>query len=314
MLATRADRVPVGPDWTHEVKWDGIRALVEVRDGRVRVWSRNENDISVAWPELQALTALGRDVLLDGEIVSLGQGVPSFGALADRMHVRDVNRIARLAELNPVTLLAFDLLRLDGADLTTRPLRERRAALESLGLATGSMAAAVQVPGTYDDGDALLEAAEAQGLEGIVSKKWTSAYCPGRRSRDWLKFPIRPTSSYVIGGFRFETDSDHRLGAVLVGEPTDAGLVFRGRVGSGIAGRAGQRLGDLLRPLVRDGSPFVTDLPRVDTLGTVWVDPAVVVDVQYLALTRDGRLRQPAYRGVRTDLDPTDLIAQGDDR
>jgi bifunctional non-homologous end joining protein LigD len=314
MLATRGDHVPTGGEWTHEVKWDGIRALVAVEGGEVRVWSRNENDISVAWPELQALGGLGRDVLLDGEIVALGHGVPTFGALADRMHLRDVVKVARLAQTNPVTLLAFDVLRLDGEDLSRRPLRERRRLLESLGLDAPAIAAAVQVPATYDDGAALLEAAEAQGLEGIVSKRWSSCYHPGRRSRDWLKFPIRPTASYVVGGFRFETDSEHRLGAVLVGEPTDHGLVFRGRVGSGIAGRAGQRLGDLLRPLVRDGSPFATELPRVDALGTVWVDPEVVVDVQYLAITRDGRLRQPAYRGVRPDLDAADLIGEGDAR
>ena len=312
MLATRGDHVPTGDDWTHEVKWDGIRALVEVADGKVRVRSRNENDISVAWPELQALASVDHDLLLDGEIVALGQGVPTFGALADRMHVRDVAKVARLARTNPVTLLCFDLLRLDGRDLTKEPLRERRRLLESLDLSAPDVAAAVQVPATYADGPALLEAAEAQGLEGIVSKRWSSCYHPGRRSRDWLKFPIRPTGSYLVGGFRFETDSDHRLGAVLVGEPTAGGLVFRGRVGSGIAGRAGQRLGDLLRPLVRDASPFVTALPRADTLGTVWVDPEVVVDVQYLAITRDGRLRQPAYRGVRTDLDVTDLTDKGD--
>ena len=312
MLATRGDHVPQGPEWTHEVKWDGIRALVEVSDGTVRVRSRNDNDITVAWPELQALASLGHDVLLDGEIVVTGQGVPSFGALADRMHVRDVRKIARLAETTPIVLLAFDLLRLDGEDLCRRPLRERRALLESLGLDAPAYAAAVQVPATYDDGDTLLDAAERQGLEGIVSKRWTSAYHPGRRSRDWLKFPIRPTGSFVVGGFRHETGSDHRLGAVLVGEPTADGLVFRGRVGSGIAGRAGQRLGELLRPLARDTSPFTTPLPRTDAVGSVWVDPELVVDVQYLVVTRDGRLRQPAYRGLRTDLDVTDLIAGGD--
>jgi bifunctional non-homologous end joining protein LigD len=310
MLATRGDHVPSGPDWTHEVKWDGIRALVEVATGRVRIWSRNENDVTVAWPELQALGALGHDVLLDGEIVALGKGVPSFGALADRMHVRDPRKIARLATDNPVTLLAFDLLRLDGEDLARRPLRERRALLEGLGLDAPTMAAAVQVPATYDDGQVLLHAAEQQGLEGIVSKRWSSAYHPGRRSRDWLKFPIRPTGSFVVGGYRHETDSDHRLGAVLVGEPTADGLVFRGRVGSGIAGKAGQRLGDLLRPLARETSPFATALPKVDTVGTVWVEPEVIVDVQYLVVTTDGRLRQPAYRGVRTDLDVTDLIGR----
>jgi bifunctional non-homologous end joining protein LigD len=312
MLATRGDHVPSGPDWTHEVKWDGIRALVEVAGGKVRIWSRNENDVTVAWPELQALATLGHDVLLDGEIVALGKGVPSFGALADRMHVRDPRKIARLATDNPVTLLAFDLLRLDGEDLARRPLRERRALLEELGLDAPTMAAAVQVPAAYDDGQVLLQAAEQQGLEGIVSKRWSSAYHPGRRSRDWLKFPIRPTGSFVVGGYRHETDSDHRLGAVLVGEPTADGLVFRGRVGSGIAGKAGQRLGDLLRPLARETSPFATALPKVDTVGTVWVEPEVIVDVQYLAITTDGRLRQPAYRGVRTDLDVTDLIGRED--
>lgn len=311
MLATRGDRVPTGADWAHEVKWDGLRALVEVRERRVRIWSRNENDITAAWPELQALASLEHDVLLDGEIVALGNGVPSFGALADRMHLRDPTKVARLAQSNPITLLAFDLLRLDGRDLLREPLRERRRLLASLGLGAPGLAA-VQVPATYDDGQVLLEAAEAQGLEGIVSKRWTSTYHPGRRSRDWLKFPIRPTGSFVVGGFRFETDSDHRLGAVLVGEPTNGGLMFRGRVGSGIAGRAGQRLGDQLRPLVRATSPFATDLPRVDTSGTTWVEPEVIVDVQYLTVTNDGRLRQPAYRGVRTDLDVTDLIGKGD--
>lgn len=312
MLATRGDHVPTGSDWFHEVKWDGIRALVEVADGRVRVRSRNENDISAAWPELQALADVGRDLLLDGEIVALGHGVPTFGALADRMHVRDAAKVARLAKSNPITLLVFDLLRLDGRDLTREPLRERRRLLELLPLDPPAIAAVLQVPTTYDDGPALLDAAEAQGLEGIVSKRWSSCYHPGRRSRDWLKFPIRPTASYVVGGYRFETDSDHRLGAVLVGEPTPEGLVFRGKVGSGIAGKAGQRLGDLLRPLVRDTSPFAAALSRADILGTVWVDPEIVVDVQYLAFTRDGRLRQPAYRGVRSDLDPTDLTGKGD--
>lgn len=313
MLATRGDHVPRGPAWTHEVKWDGIRALVEVSGGRVRVWSRNENDITAAWPELQALGTVGRDLLLDGEIVALGEGVPSFGALADRMHLRDAAKVARMAEHNPVTLIAFDLLGLDGDDLTRLPLRERRARLEDLRLdAPGPLAAAVQVPATYDDGDVLLQAAQQQGLEGIVSKRWSSAYHPGRRSRDWLKFPIRPTDSFVVGGFRHETGSDHRLGAVLVGEPTADGLVFRGRVGSGIAGKAGQRLGELLRPLAREASPFVGEVPRLDTAGAVWVEPEVIVDVQFLTRTRDGRLRQPAYRGVRTDLDVTDLIGKGE--
>ena len=303
MLATTGDHVP-GEGWVHEVKWDGMRVLVDRDATGLRIWSRNENDVTVSFPELGGLAATGRDFLLDGEVVALGEGVPSFGALADRMHVRDANRAARLATTNPVTLIAFDLLRLDGEDLRSRPLRERRALLEDLGLDD----VAWQVPPTYDDGAMLLDAAEQQGLEGIVSKRLASPYRAGQRSRDWLKFPIRPTGSFVIGGFRHETGSEHRIGAVLVGQPSGPGLRFVGRVGSGIAGKAGRLLTELLEPLRTDDSPFDAELPRLDRLGTVWVHPQLVVDVQYLALTRDGRLRQPAYRGVRTDLVPDDLL------
>lgn len=305
MLATRGDQVPGGPDWIHEVKWDGIRALVDVTADGVRITTRNENEVGVAYPELQGLAGTGRDLLLDGEIVALGSGAPSFRDLADRMQVRDAAKAARLAARNPVTLIVFDLLRLDGTDLTARPLSERRELLVGLGLDDVCW----QVPPAYDDGELLLDAAGAQGLEGIVSKKVSSRYRPGVRSKEWLKFPIRPTGSFVVGGFRFETGSATRLGAVLVGEPSPGGLRFRGRVGSGIAGKAGQRLGDLLRPLASDAAPFVENLAPLDRDGTVWVEPSVVIDVQYLEVTRDGRLRQPAYRGVRTDLSAADLLA-----
>ncbi|MCW2818064.1 MAG: ligase [Marmoricola sp.] len=303
MLATKGDHVPTGAGWRHEVKWDGMRVLVDVHDGRVRLHSRNENDVTVSFPELLGLAGVLGDALLDGEVVALGEGVPSFAALADRMHVRDAARAARLAERNPVTLIVFDLLRLDGEDLRDLPWSERRGRLEALGLAD----VAWQVPPTYADGQVLLDAAEQQGLEGVVSKRLTSRYRPGLRSRDWLKFPIRPTGSYVVGGYRLETGSDHRLGALLVGEPTERGLVFRGRVGSGVGGKAARLLGDLLAPHVVDTSPFADVLPRLDRVGTTWVDPVVVVDVAYLTLTGEGRLRQPAYRGVRSDLAPADL-------
>jgi len=302
MLATKGDHVP-GAGWTHEVKWDGMRVLVDRTERGLRIWSRNENDVTVSFPELQGLVDVADDFLVDGEVVALGEGVPSFGALADRMHVRDATRARRLAEKNPVTLIAFDLLRLDGEDLCARPLAERRVLLLSLGLDD----VAWQVPPTYDDGQMLLSAAEQQGLEGIVSKRLSSPYRPGQRSRDWLKFPIRRTDSFVVGGFRHETGSTHRLGAVLVGEPTEQGLEFRGRVGSGIAGKAGQMLAGLLTPMIVEESPFTEVLPKLDRVGTVWVKPEMVVDVQYLRLTTDGRLRQPAYRGVRTDLTPSDV-------
>jgi bifunctional non-homologous end joining protein LigD len=305
MLATKGKDIPKGAEWLHEVKWDGMRVLVDIHGGRLRIWSRNEKDATVSFPELHPLQDFGRDVLLDGEVVAFLDGIPTFGALADRMHVGNPRRAAALAETNPVTLLVFDVLRVDGHDVTTRPLAERREILEGLGLLDVHW----QVPATYDDGEMLLEATAQQKLEGIVSKKRGSVYVPGRRSSDWLKFPHRNLKSYVVGGWRLETDSASRIGAVLVGEPTEHGLVYLGRVGSGIAGKEGQRLLEVLAPFHTDESPFSNDVPRVDATGTTWVRPEIVVDIAALGLTPAGRLRQPSYRGVRHDLDPGDLHA-----
>ena len=311
MLATKGTRVPDGAQWLHEVKWDGIRVLVRVRDGRVQLWSRNENDVTMAYPELQGLAEIGNDVLLDGEVVALADGVPRFSAIADRMHVRDARRAEQLATVNPVTLIVFDLLEVDGKDLMSRPLEVRRARLESLGVHGPGW----QVPPTYDDGAMLLSATEQQGLEGVVSKKRGSLYLPGRRSADWLKFPHRPTLSYVVGGWRLETDSASRLGALLVGQPTEEGLSYRGRVGSGIAGKRGQALVEVLAPLTTDRSPFCDEVPRIDAKGTTWVRPQVVVEIASLGLTPGLRLRQPSYLGVRGDLGPESLPdPEGGDR
>jgi len=303
MLATRGEQVPRGADWVHEVKWDGIRALVETSATQVRVWTRSGRDISVAFPELADLK--GRSLVLDGEIVSLRDGVPTLMALADRIHVTDSRKAATLSAANPAVFLIFDVLSVDGESLLAVPWEQRRDVLDSLELGD----VAWQVPSTYDDGEVLLDAARAQGLEGIVSKKRSSIYRPGVRSGDWLKFPIRPTGSFVVGGYRFETDSQSRLGAILVGVPTPSGLAYRGKVGSGIAGKAGALLGELLKPLAQRESPFI-DVPRLDAQGAVWVEPVVVVDVDYLSITADLKLRQPAYRGVRADLSVTDVEEQ----
>jgi bifunctional non-homologous end joining protein LigD len=305
MLATRGTHVPTGDGWSHEVKWDGIRLLAEVAGG-VRLWTRNENDATIAWPELVS-AAPDRDLLVDGEVIALNdRGLPDFGVLQDRMHVRRATTAERKAQLLPATFMAFDLLRLDGRDLHRLPLEERRGLLSGL-VDDGVVAGSWQVPPAYADGAMLFDATHQQGLEGIVSKRLSSRYEFGQRTPHWLKFPHRRRSSYVVGGWRLETDSANRLGALLVGEPTAAGLVYRGRVGSGIAGGRGPALLELLEPLTRSDSPFVDEVPRADALGTRWVEPVVVVDVEALGLSTQQRLRQPSYRGVRPDLGPEDL-------
>ena len=305
MLASQGTAIPRGPGWAHEIKWDGMRVLADVVDGRLKLSSRNGNDVSTSFPELSTLSGPGMpdDMLLDGEVVSLEGGTPSFSALAERMHVSDARKARGLAAVRPITFMVFDLLRLDGVELTSRPLAERRAALDRIGLGGPTC----QVPPTYEDGEALQAAALEQGLEGVVSKRLSSRYHPGRRSADWLKFPHRASLSVVIGGWRLETDSAHRLGAILVGTPTPQGLVYLGRVGSGLAGRAQEGVLAALQVLSVDSSPFADEVPAIDALGTRWVRPEVVVDVQALGRTAQGRLRQPSYRGPRPDLSPDDL-------
>lgn len=309
MLATRGDHVPAGDGWRHEVKWDGIRILGDVAKAAsgVRLWTRNENDATIAWPELVE-DAPDRDLLVDGEVIALNdKGLPDFGVLQDRMHVRRAVTAEAKSRLLPATFMVFDLLRLDGRELMSQPLEKRRELLEGL-VTDGTLAGAWQVPAAYDDGAMLFAATEQQGLEGIVSKRMASRYEPGARSRHWLKFAHRKRSSYVVGGWRAETGSETRLGALLVGEPTPDGLVYRGRVGSGIAGKVGSMLLQTLGPHSRGDSPFVDEVPRLDALGTHWVEPVLVVDVEALGLSTQQRLRQPSYRGVRPDLGPEDLM------
>jgi bifunctional non-homologous end joining protein LigD len=304
MLATRGTHVPDGDEWQHEVKWDGMRVLVDVRRGVARLFSRNENDATVSFPELAAIPV--EDALLDGEVVAFADGAPSFAALAERMHVTKADRARQLAERCPVTLLVFDALRVDGHEILDEPLGTRRQRLLDLDLHDDRW----QTPQTYDDGRMLLDATYQQGLEGIVSKRLSSRYRPGLRSKDWLKFAHRRRESYVVGGWRLETDSQDRLGAVLVGEPTPAGLLYRGRVGSGLAGRKAAIVRTALAGIARASKPFADDVPRPDALGTTWVEPVLVVDVESLGVSAQGRLRQPSYVGVRADLSPEDLVVR----
>jgi len=312
MLATRADRVPTGPEWVHEIKWDGMRVLADIHNGRLTLTSRLGNDVTTAYPELAPIADLYDDALLDAEIVVFDDGRPSFGALAERMHVRNPRKALTLSTTRPVTLMVFDLLRLFGSDLTAQPWRARRELLERLEIQGRHW----QVPPTYDNGVELHAATAEQGLEGVVSKRRDSPYAAGRRSTDWLKIPHRNVVSAVVGGWRPETGSSGvgesaRLGAVLVGIPGADGLRFIGRVGSGLAGKAGVAMRAALTELATGASPFV-EVPREDAAGAQWVRPELVVDVRALGESSGGRLRQPSYLGMRPDLTASDVMEAGD--
>lgn len=296
MLATPGT-LPVGPEWLFEVKWDGMRLLADVADGVLRLTTRSGRDVTANFPELDDLVRLAPDVLLDGEVVLLEKGIPSFAALADRIHSPVDERAARA---RPVTFMAFDVLRLYGVPLLDRPFEERRATLERLDLAA---APTLQLSPTYTDGRALLDATAQRGMEGVIAKRRTGVYRPGLRSPGWVKVTHRHTQSCLVGGWRPEKASASRIGALLLGLPDGEGLRYAGKVGSGLAATAAQRV--LHERLVdRPLSPFREKVPRPDSTGAHWCEPLTVVEVSHLGWTDAGRLRQPVFRGVRDDLDP----------
>ena len=300
MLATTGP-LPVGPGWAYEFKWDGVRALATVRDGTLRLDARSGTDITVAYPELAPLARGIGDAVLDGEIVVFDErGRPSFTALAERMHVRDPVRAARLAATLPVMYMIFDLLRLDGVDLAGRPWSARRDLLDSLDLQGSRWL----VPPYFLDGPATLAAVEENGLEGVVAKRLSSVYRPGVRSLDWVKLKAEATAEFVIGGYR---PGARALGALLIGVPGPRGLIFRGRVGGGIKASDEREVLGLLRPLTVPDPPFATPLAREDAKDAIWVRPEKVVEIKFSQRTPDGRLRFPRFKRLRPDLSPEEV-------
>jgi bifunctional non-homologous end joining protein LigD len=287
--------LPAGEGWAYELKWDGVRALAVIAGGRLRLYARSGAEITATYPELAGLVEVAPDAVFDGEIVVLdAAGRPSFAALAERMHVRDRARAAALAATTPVTYMIFDLLALDGSDLTVLPYRQRREALERLGPAGAHWV----VPPSFSDGPATVAAATEHALEGVVAKRLDSPYRPGSRSNDWIKVKRELTGDFVVGGWR---PGARRLGALLVGSPVPGGLAFRGRVGGGISAAAERALLSALAPLATDRSPFVQPLSREDARGATWVRPELVVEVRYGERTPDGRLRFPRFVRARPD-------------
>jgi bifunctional non-homologous end joining protein LigD len=301
MLATTGE-LPTGPGWGYEFKWDGVRAITDVAGGSGHFYARSGVEITVAYPELVPLLAQFDDVQLDGEIVVFNEkGIPSFTTLAERMHVRDPVRAARLAGTYPATYMIFDLLRLRGTNLSGEPYRERRAVLDGLELAGPHWA----VPPTFSDGRAMYAAAREHSLEGVVAKRLDSPYRAGLRTPEWIKVKLEVTADFVVGGWR---PGVRKIGGLLVGVPTgDGRLTYRGRVGGGIGGAAERALLAVLEPLRTSASPFADGVPREDARGAIWVTPQIVVEVKYGQRTPDGRLRFPRFLRLRPDRSPEDV-------
>lgn len=311
MLATAGQLPPEDEDdrWGYEFKWDGVRAVAAVRSGVLGLTSRKGTDITVRYPEVGRLPAAltGHDAVVDGEIVMMdAAGRPDFGALQNRMH-RTGPEVPRMAAARPVSFLVFDLLAWDGEDLLDRPYAERRRRLDELGVAGHRW---VATPWFQGGGEGVLAASEENGLEGVVAKRLASPYRPGVRSPDWRKIKTFRTQAVVVGGWRpGQGRRAGTIGSLLVGVPDDEGrLVYVGHVGTGFSD---QDLRDLQRMLTRrTTSPFHGTLPREVTRDAHWVEPDLVGEVAYAVWTADDRLRHPAWRGVRDDLEPDDVVVE----
>ena len=298
MLATLGElpQVSQDPEYGYEMKWDGLRAVVYVEGGSVRVMTRNDLDVTATYPELRALgEALGSThVVLDGEAVAFDHstGRVSFSALQPRMHLQNRAQIRRLAEQVPVRYRIFDLLYLDGHLTIGLPYRQRRELLESLDLRGSHW----DTPPYAEGGGAkALAASKEQGLEGIVAKRLDSGYEPGRRSRAWIKVKHANTQEVVIGGWKpGKGRRAGTIGSLLLGIPGPDGLAYVGQVGTGFTREMLDDLRRKLAPLERKTPPFVGELPTRDTEAAHWVTPKLVGEVQFSEWTRtDGCATRP---------------------
>jgi bifunctional non-homologous end joining protein LigD len=299
MLATLEDDVPKGDGWLFEVKWDGYRALAYVKGGEATLVSRNGNDLtgrfgSVAKAVEKAVKT--PDCVLDGEVCALDEnGRPSFSAMQQGKPG------------TPIVYEVFDLLELEGEPLVDLPLSERRKRLELL---LDRRNRTVRLSEVFQDGQALLEAAKAQRLEGVVAKRADSPYRQGKRTREWVKIKTHGRQEFVIVGYtKGQGRRLGRFGALVLGTWQENELVYAGNVGTGFTDKDIDELLAKLRPLKQKDSAFrdVPKMPKVRHADVVWVKPELVAEVEFVEWTHDGRLRAPSFQGLRDDKPARDV-------
>ncbi|MFB7886572.1 ATP-dependent DNA ligase [Cellulosimicrobium cellulans] len=312
-----------GDAWAFEMKWDGFRTLAHVSHGQVRLVSRSGKDMTVTYPELQALAeqvpAEALPVVLDGEIVALdARGRPSFRRLQQRANIAKPGDVAAARRKVTVDLMVFDLLETAGRSLAKRPYDERREVLEDV---LGDARAPVHVPPAFDgDLDAAMETSRRLGLEGVVAKRRDGTYSSGRRSALWLKLKHAQSQEVVVVGWRpGHGDRTHLVGSLLLAVPDGDRLVYVGRVGSGFTDAERRDLVAELGRIERTTSP-ATGVPREDARDARWVSPRRVAEVVYAEWTGPGegegddipfgKLRHPVWKGWRRDKSPSDVVRE----
>lgn len=317
MLATLVKEAFDDDRWIFEPKWDGVRAIATCSDNETLLLSRNQNDITRTYPELAKLhdRLVCFDAIVDGEIVAMHQGRPSFERLQSRINLQNERDIARVAKQIPVSFVAYDLLYLDGRSLLKTPLEERKEMLDELVVVSDNVQVSPVMPG---EGTTLYEAACAQNLEGIVAKKLGSPYRPGKRGKDWLKVKTTFDADLVIGGWsKGEGSRETSFGALLVGAYEGDELRYVSAVGTGFSEKALDTLMPQLQDRVTNEMPFNEDPRKMGTgrfnkpiKDPVWVRPELVARVEFRELTSTGRLRAPSFKGLRADIGPAECTSE----
>jgi bifunctional non-homologous end joining protein LigD len=311
MLATLGSLPADDQDWAFEFKWDGIRAIGHVDGGRIRIVSRNGNDLSVSFPELRPLgeQLASHQVVLDGEIVAFDEkGRPRFQKLQPRIHASDPNKAKRLSVEQPAVYVLFDLLYLDGSSLLDQPYRERRERLEALPLGKVKGGSWTLSPRFDGPGADVLQASQEQGLEGILAKGSDSLYLPGKRSPQWRKIKNILTQEVVVGGWTpGEGHRQGQFGSLLLGVPSHDGLAYVGQVGTGFSDDSLDDLMGKLERLRSPTDPFGTEVPRRYRTTATWVEPVLVGEVRFGEWTAEGRMRHPSWRGLRDDKNASEV-------
>ena len=299
-LARLAAEAPAGAGWLHEIKYDGYRILAVVRDGTVRLLSRNGMDWTARLRVIaEAVAALDvEDAVLDGEVaVQLPDGSTSFQALQNALSGAGAD----------LRYFLFDVLEAEGRDLRPAPLEERKAWLEALlgGREAGVVAYSEHVVG---NGPAFFSQACRHGLEGIISKRSGSPYRAGRGG-DWRKVKCSRRQEFVVGGYTEPAGARSHFGALLVGaHDTSGDLRYAGKVGTGFTAAALGKLYGRLQDLERPAPPFSNPPRGAGVRGVHWVEPELVVEVAFTEMTSDGSLRHPSFKGVREDKRPGDVV------
>jgi len=297
MLATLIKQPFDSPDWIYEVKWDGYRAVAEIRAGNVSLYTRNGISLNrIFSPIVESLRKFGFQAVLDGEIVVVDdEGYPNFQMLQDY----------RKSGSGYLLYYVFDLLYFEGHDLMHLPLIRRKELLKRILPADAQIKFSDYVE---NEGVLFFEVARGKGLEGIVAKQIQSAYRPGTRSRQWLKVKKTLTHEGVIAGFTQPKGRRKHLGALVLGVYKGNELVFIGHTGGGINGGMLREIRVKLDQLIRKTCPFKTE-PETNTSVT-WVKPEMVCEVVFHGWTKDGIMRQPVFLRLREDKDAREVVRE----